>query len=250
MPRSEFGLGAAARDFRGAAGGTTVNVSVIIPTLNEAALIGHTLQRTWAAGAEEVIVVDGGSHDGTPELALQAGCVPLRSPPGRAEQQNAGARRARGEVLLFLHADTWLAADGVCQIKAALADPAVLGGAFRQRIEASRWAFRLLEWGNARRVLWFGLPYGDQGIFLRRDLFERLGGFPSVPLLEDLLLMRRFRHYGRPVLLPGPLHVSPRRWLRYGVVRQTLRSWSLLAAYALGVSPGRLARFYPRHDQS
>jgi hypothetical protein len=110
--------------------------------------------------------------------------------------------------------------------------------------------YRCLDRGNAARVRWRGSAYGDQAIWMRRQLFFDLGGFPDVPLLEDLLLMRRFRRRAWPVLLPGPLHVSARRWQRHGVMRQTLRNWSILAAHACGASPQRLAHWYRRHDQA
>lgn len=150
-------------------------------------------------------------------------------------------------MLLFLHADNWLAPDAVEQIRRALTDEDAAGGAFRQRIEAEGAAYRLLERGNAWRARRRGLPYGDQGIFVRRDLFFQLGGFPEVDLMEDLLFMKRFRRVARPLLLEGPLYVDPRRWARCGVVRQTGRNWLLLLAARLGVSPNRLARFYPPH---
>ena len=123
-------------------------------------------------------------------------------------------------------------------------------GAFSQRIDAGGLAFRLLEWGNARRARWLGLPYGDQAIFVRREAFFAAGGFPDVPLMEDVLLMQRLRRRAWPLLLPGPVHVSARRWQRHGVVRQTIRNWALLAAFASGISPERLARYYRRHDES
>ncbi len=225
----------------------TVRVSVIIPALNEAANIAAAIDGAWRAGAREVIVVDGGSGDGTLEIAAGQSCLALSSARGRAVQQNVGARQASGDVLLFLHADTWLAAGGVGQIVEAVREAHVIAGAFRQCITAAGVLYRLLERGNALRARW-GRPYGDQGIFVRRDVFERVGGFPEVRLLEDVLLSRQLRRVGRLVLLPGPLHVSARRWQRHGVVRQTLRNWRILAAARLGVSPDRLAGLYPPHE--
>ncbi len=225
-----------------------MNVSIIIPTLNEAHRIGQAVEWAWANGPHEVLVVDGDSCDETTAVAERQGARVLRGVRGRASQQNLGAAEATGDVLLFLHADNLLGPDGVRQIVHVLKNPAVLGGAFRQQIAAPGLSYRLLERGNALRARLLGLPYGDQGIFLRREVFQRLGGFPEVALMEDLLLMRKLRRRSRPVLLPGPLRVSPRRWQKSGVVRQTLRNWSLLAAEGLGVSPSSLARFYPPHS--
>ena len=223
----------------------SVKISIIIPVLNEAANIEQALHRAWATGPHAVIVVDGGSTDATVELADKLASQVIRSSRGRGTQQNLGARHATGEVLLFLHADNWLAPDGLRQLLAALLSRDVTFGAFRQRIEAPGRRFRLLERGNAYRVARWGLPYGDQGIFLPKQTFDELGGFPDVPLMEDVLLSRTLRRRGWPVLLPGPLHVSPRRWQQYGVVRQTVRNWMLLAALNSGCSPARLASFYP-----
>jgi hypothetical protein len=145
---------------------------------------------------------------------------------------------------LFLHADCRLAPAGLDQIVAALADVRCVGGCFRQRIDAEGWFFRWLERGNALRVRWCGLAYGDQAIFVRRDVFERLGGFSPIDLMEDLYFSKRLRRAGRVALLDGPLHVSARRWQQQGVVRQTACNWCLTALAHLGVSPNRLARFY------
>ncbi len=226
------------------------SVSVVIPALNEGERISASVALAWKLAPREVIVVDGGSVDGTAEMARSAGAQVCSSPAGRARQLNLGASRAAGECLLFLHADTWLAADGLSQIAEALADPHAQCGAFRQRIEAEGRRYRWLERGNAWRVRRRGLPYGDQGIFMRRALFESLGGFPEVRLMEDVLLMKRVRRRVWPVLLPGPLYVSARRWQRYGVIRQTARNWLLLAAAAAGVHPDRLAAFYAPHRES
>ena len=125
---------------------------------------------------------------------------------------------------------------------------AVLGGAFCQQIEAVSRLYRLIERGNALRVRLRGLAYGDQAIFMRREVFQGLGGFPDVQLMEDVLLMRQFRQLAWPALLPGPVHVHPRRWQRRGIIRQTVCNWSLLAAQSLGVDPNRLAKFYPPHS--
>jgi rSAM/selenodomain-associated transferase 2 len=213
--------------------------------LNEAAMIASAIDRSWMAGADEVIVCDGGSSDGSPSIAGGQRCRVIHSPAGRGLQQNQAAAVAEGDVLLFLHADNWLASGACQQIRDALADASLQYGAFRQRIESPRVLYRLIEYGNAARVRYLGLAYGDQGIFVRRETFAAVGGFPEVSLMEDLRLMRLLHRFGPPALLPGPLHVSPRRWQKHGVIRQTLCNWWLLTAEKFGVSPDRLARFYP-----
>lgn len=224
--------------------------SVVIPVLNEAASIRRAARSAWEAGAAEVIVADGGSSDNTVALAANENCRIVTAPHGRARQQNAGAALAGGDVLLFLHADGALAPQVGAQLAVAFRRPGVLCGAFRQRIEAASLAYRWLELGNAERVRWLGMPYGDQAICVRREAFQELGGFPEAPLLEDLLLMCTLRRRSWPVLLPGPVYVSPRRWQRHGVVRQTLCNWGILLRYACGVHPDQLAELYRRHDQA
>ena len=227
-----------------------MRISIIIPALNEAAVIERAIQAAHAASADEVILADGGSQDETVDLATRAGCRVITSKPGRARQQNLGADAATGDVLLFQHADNWLDKTALDQVRSALQNPRVIAGAFRQQIPLPGRLYRYLEKGNAWRARCWGLPYGDQGIFLRRKLFEQVGGFPEVPLMEDVLLMQRIRRRQRPVLLAGPIHVDPRRWQRHGLVRQTLRNWTLLTALQFGVPADELANFYPRHDQS
>jgi rSAM/selenodomain-associated transferase 2 len=226
-----------------------VHLSVIIPALNEAECIGHAVDSAWQAGAEEVLVADGGSSDATTRIAAARQAKVISAPRGRATQQNAAAQQASGDVLLFLHADNWLEGAIAAQIRRSLAKSPRVHGALRQRIDASGFVYRWLERGNAERVRWLGLPYGDQAIFVRRDAFLTAGGFPDVPLMEDVLFMQRLRRRAWPLLLPGPVHVSARRWQRHGVIRQTIRNWTLLAAFAAGVSPARLARHYRRHDE-
>ncbi len=222
-----------------------MQLSIVIPTLNEAAGIEQNILRALALRPNEIIVSDGQSQDGTGDLARSAGATVVTSERGRGRQLNAGARAATGDVLLFLHADCWLESQAAEQIEAVLRDEKVIGGAFQQRIDHDRRIFRWLELGNSARVRWRRMPYGDQGIFVRRSAFEAVGGFAEVRLMEDVLLMREIRRRGwRIELLPGPIHVDPRRWLKHGVVRQTLRNWTLLAGLKLGISPDRLAEFY------
>lgn len=228
----------------GSASDSAPFISVIVPTLNEAENTTELIQNVRFCGACELIVVDGGSTDATWDLAAGAD-LRLTSEPGRAVQQNAGAAASHGDVLLFLHADCRLEPKAFEVVRQALADPKCAGGCFRQRIDADGWAYRLLEFGNALRVQWLGLAYGDQGMFVRRAVFERIGGFPNLRLMEDVSLMKRLRREGCFRLMDARLHVSPRRWRKHGIIRQTLRNWTLLLLAHCGVSPNRLARFYP-----
>lgn len=224
-----------------------VKLSVIIPTLNEAESIQRAIETSLALSPLEVIVADGGSTDDTVAIAQQLECEVIECPRGRASQQNAGAAAASGDVLLFLHADSWLAPEGRLQIERTLASTQIPGGAFFHRIDTDGLLFRLVEAGDALRVCSTRIAYGDQGIFLRREVFEALGGFPDVRLMEDVRLMKSLRDYGRLAFLPGPLHVSARRWQKHGAIRQTLRNWCLLTAEHLGVHPDHLADLYVPH---
>lgn len=228
---------------------SVVRISIIIPTYNEIAEIGATLACAARLQPHEIIVVDGGSTDGTIEAAGRLSCRIVHSSPGRSLQQNHGADVATGDVLFFLHADCRPAPDALKQIRTALADEGCAACVFKQRIDASGLLYRFLEIGNALRVRLLKAGYGDQGICVRTSTFEDVGRFPEVRLMEDVLLLRKLRRRGRLALLPGPLTISARRWQKHGLIRQTLRNWSLLAAHRLGAGPDRLARFYRRHDK-
>lgn len=228
-----------------------MKVSVIIPTLNEADIIELSIRRAWDCGASEVIVSDGGSADSTVEIASASNCQLIRSGRGRGIQLNAGAAIATGDVLLFLHADNWLAPSGCQQIQDCISRfgcPAC--GAFRQRIESQRKIYRLIESGNRLRVSLFSLAYGDQGIFVTRDLFNTVEGFPEIALMEDFSFSRRIRKHRRYRLLDGPLFISPRRWEHRGPVRQTILNWTMVVAYLSGASPERLANKYYRQKSN
>lgn len=218
------------------------SISVIMPTLNEEGNLRRCAESVRKA--EERIVVDGGSSDQTVELARALGCRVLSSEPGRGAQLRLGAEAATGDILLFLHADCWLGAQALQQLREQARGSARLFGAFGQSINDRRHRFRWLEFGNARRALWFRLPYGDQAVFVDRRTYDDVGGFEEVPLMEDVLLARKLRRRASFVLLPGPVHVSARHWSRRGVLRQTLSNWFILSAFRAGVSIDRLARWY------
>ena len=222
-----------------------MQVSVVIPTLNESNLIRQSVQSVRSAGIDDIIVADGGSTDGTREMAATLGCRVTLSAQGRGIQQNQGARLAQGDILLFLHADSSLSDGCLPQLYKAFHRSQVIGGAFEHHIDADGVLYRAIEKGNALRVRVFRMAYGDQAIFVHRQPFEQLGGFPSIPIMEDVQLMRRLRRRGQIVLLPGPIRTSSRRWQRHGILRQTICNWFLLAAEQVGISPNELARFYP-----
>jgi rSAM/selenodomain-associated transferase 2 len=221
-----------------------MGVSVIIPTFNEESCLANTLASLRRQKPHEIIVADGGSQDGTRLVASMADCF-LEVPRGRAIQMNAGAARASSPFLLFLHADCSLEDGALVEAERLLRRPRISAGCFRMRIWADGFLFRLIEVCATARVRLTGLIYGDQGLFLRRDLFERLGRFPPLPFMEDLFLSRRLRGLGRVAVANRAILVSPRRWQRMGLVRQTLRNWTLTALAAGGVPPDRLASFYP-----
>ncbi len=225
----------------GAPGGLTI--ALIVPTLNEA----RTLPRCLA-GLDlqderlRVVVADGGSTDGTRRVAEGLGAtLVVEAPRGRAAQLNAGAAAARADVLWFVHADCRAPAGAPDAIRRALADPRVVGGAFRFALDGRGAALRLLELGVRVRCALLRLPYGDQGLFVRRAVFETMGGFPGIPLFEDVRLVRALKRRGRLALLPLCLPTSPRRWRRDGVAGTTARHLALAVLERVGVPPERLA---------
>jgi rSAM/selenodomain-associated transferase 2 len=222
-----------------------VAVSIIIPTLDEAAVIADTLRSLRAQRPHEIVVVDGGSSDGTALLAEGLADRVLTGPRGRAAQMNHGAAHASGDILLFLHADCRPEAGALAQAERLLARPGVVAGCFRLRVAAAAPVYRLIDGCATARVLLTGIVYGDQGLYLRRETFARVGGFPPLRLMEDVFLSLALRRLGRVVVAPARAHVSARRWRHQGVLRQTLRNWALTAAVLCGANPDRLARFYP-----
>jgi len=219
-------------------------LSIIIPTLNEAAVIEKTLAALPRTGDVEFIVADGGSSDGTPELAKRWADKVLTTETGRGRQMNAGAREARGDFLLFLHADVRLPYEAFETVFKTLDDPAVAGGAFRLAIDSPRRMLRIVAGTANLRSRLTKIPYGDQGIFVRRSVFERLGGYPEWPVMEDLEFVRRLKTAGAVVILPQPITVSSRRWDKEGIGYTTLRNQIFVLLYFLGASPRRLARWY------
>ncbi|WP_420127951.1 TIGR04283 family arsenosugar biosynthesis glycosyltransferase [Longimicrobium sp.] len=221
-------------------------ISIIIPALNEAAGIADTLRplQPLRARGHEVVVVDGGSADGTMQIARPLADRVIASPPGRARQQNAGADAATGDVLLFLHADTQLPPD---------ADGLVIGGLMRSgrgwgrfdvRLSGRRPLLRVVERMMSLRSRLTGIATGDQAIFVRRGWFRRADGFPRIPLMEDVALCGTLRRMGPPLCLRQRVLTSSRRWEQRGILRTILLMWRLRAEYALGADPARLARRY------
>jgi len=220
-------------------------VSVVIPTLHEAATIAETVRRLLAEDPRpEVVVADGGSGDGTPAVAEAAGAIVVPSVRGRGRQLNRGAAAATGDVLVFLHADCRLEPGGLAAARRILADPRVAAAGFRQVIDGdSRW-FPWIARAADARVRWLRTIYGDSGLAVRRETFRVVGGFPDVVLFEDVGISARLRRQGRFHLLRHRIHVSARRWESEGVVRATLRNWWILTRYLTGASPERLSRYY------
>jgi len=224
-------------------------VSIIIPMLNEETELPGLLGSLGTLGGQpEILFVDGGSRDRGPALVRQAGLPVVDSPPGRALQMNLGARRARGEVLVFLHADSRLPADSLRAIDAAMSDPAVVGGRLDLVYERAEWPYPwIARLGNLRSRL-TKIFTGDQTIFVRRAAFDAVGGYPEIPLMEDIEFSRRLKRLGRVACLPAPVAGSTRKWRREGVWRTIGLMWLLRCLYALGASPESLHRLYYGRD--
>lgn len=219
-------------------------ISVIVPTLNESANLGLALASTARGWSVEVIVVDGGSDDGTADVARLCGARVMSAARGRARQMNAGAATASGDVLLFFHADTQLPWGFDECVRHALARPGVVAGAFEFAIDGDGAALRVVERLTNFRARRLQMPYGDQAIFLRAETFRAVGGFPEIPIMEDYELVARLRRRGKVEVVHAPAVTSARRWERVGVFRTTLLNQVMIGGYWLGVSPERLAGWY------
>ena len=217
-------------------------LSVIIPTLNEAENVAGAIHSAYAAGADEVLVSDGGSSDGTVAVAESLGVRVLQGARGRGPQLNLGAREAAGRIYCFLHADARLHPASGRAIRAALRDPTVVGGNFRIRFGDGAHERFLAAFCQVIRQL--RMYYGDSAIFCRARAFEAAGGFPPYPLMEDLAFVHRLHRLGRMAYLAPPVSASPRRWQRGGIA-QAWASWLVIqGGYFLHVPPARLARVY------
>jgi rSAM/selenodomain-associated transferase 2 len=223
-----------------------VRLSIVIPVLDEARYVAILLpELVTACPGAEVVVVDGGSADGSPALAARiAGVRVVTSDRGRARQMNAGAAAASGDALLFLHADTRLPPGAAEAVLAALADPAVAYGRFDVRFDSRRPAFRLIAGLMNARSRLTGICTGDQAIFVRRATFAALRGYADIALMEDVELTRRLKRAGRLAALRLRVTTSGRKWEREGVARTVVLMWALRFLYAVGVRPDRLHRWY------
>lgn len=221
-----------------------MNISLIIPVLNEEKTIAATLHALVPLQPYEIIVVDGGSDDRTGEISRQLGAEVLTAERGRARQMNYGARCATGEVLLFLHADTKLPDSAFKDIVEALSDARCLGGRFDVELEGSHWMLKVVSALINYRSRASKVGTGDQAIFVRRAVFTQVGGYPDIPLMEDTALCRSLKRLGGIACLRSRVLTSARRWESDGVWRTIFRMWTLKFLYLAGVSPARLKQFY------
>jgi rSAM/selenodomain-associated transferase 2 len=221
-----------------------LNISIITPVLNEELQIISFLDNFSGMHACEHILIDGGSTDRTCQFIRQYPVTLLSSAPGRGSQQNAGAAAATYDTLLFLHCDTRLPENFQHHIQQTLEEPGTVAGAFSLTIDHPRHPYRLIEKAVNLRSRLLSLPYGDQGLFMRKSAFIQAGGFPDQPILEEIPLLHRLRRLGRIGLAPASVTTSARRWQQLGIFRTTLINQLMLVGMLAGISPRRLVKLY------
>ena len=224
-----------------------MKLTVIVPTLNEAAHLAASLSSLPREA--EVVVADGGSVDETISMATRSGARVVTGSRGRALQMNRGADAARGDTLLFLHADCTLGPDAYDQIQTELDNndgDDVVGGSFRMSIRDASWGLKWIAATSNARARYLQTPYGDQAIFVRRSTFEKLGGFPDIPFMEDVALVRKLKRLGKLVCVDETVTTGARHWKQLGPMRTTLLNWSMVTLYLLGVPVQRLEPYYRR----
>ena len=220
-------------------------ISIIVPVYNEEKILSGKVEFfKQLSKRAELIFVDGGSCDSTLKIIEMLGGRILRSQKGRAAQMNAGAKTARHDILLFLHADAYLPLDSLTTIEHVIHNNGYAGGCLHQVIDAPGLLFRWIAWTGNVRAKMFKIFYGDQGIFVRKDVFWSLGGFPEAPLAEDVLFSSRLRQEGKTDILPDPIYCSARRWVRQGVLKTLLFNTRVTVGLALNNNTERLARYY------
>ena len=239
-----------------------MKLSIIIPTLNEESFIEKNLasirKQLLAIGNElsaEIIVADGGSRDRTVETARRFADRVCISDKGRGEQMNAGAKVSKGDLLLFLHADSILYLSGIVNMLKVMEDNNIVGGAFRLKIDSptpmyrcwGKIAFKIISSAANMRSRILGIAYGDQGIFVRRNIFYAVGGYPDISIMEDVEFVKRLKGKGKFIILSECITTSSRRWDREGILYTTIRNWILISLYLIGASPNRLKGWYREH---
>jgi rSAM/selenodomain-associated transferase 2 len=221
-----------------------MKISVIVPVLNEEETIAATLAALARLAPHEIIVVDGGSTDKTAAICQQFGVPILPSHRSRARQMNRGAQDASGDVFLFLHADTRLPESAFRDVATALGDSRYLGGRFDVELEGGHWMLKVVGAMINCRSRLSKVATGDQAIFVRRKIFERMGGYPDIPLMEDIALCRTLKRMGDIACLKSRVVSSARRWQTEGLWRTILKMWALKLLFFAGVSPHRLKQYY------
>ncbi len=222
-----------------------MKTTIIIPTLNESKILANTLEKVKKLQPHEIIIGDGGSQDETLEIAKTYPTKIVLSPPGRSLQMNAAAGEASGDILLFHHADSFITKKGFEKMNAVIAKGKYFGGAFSLQIDSDQPRLKRISRWATLRSRFLNLTYGDQAIFVRRDIFEELNGYMPIPICEDLDFSLRLKKRGPMIILKDKSYTSPRRWLKEGIGFTTARNLLISSLFLLGVSPNRLCRWYP-----
>jgi rSAM/selenodomain-associated transferase 2 len=226
----------------------TIRFSIIVPVFHEGENINDLIENLTHLDSDknmEIIVVDGAQEKDTLGAIQRNPVIKISSERGRAKQMNAGASMARGEILIFLHADTELPVRALQKIHALMERSQYVGGAFDLGIKSNKFIFTIIAKLSSWRSRLNRIPFGDQAIFIRKECFSKIGGYKEIPIMEDADLMRRIKKSGNKIwIFYDRVMTSPRRWEKEGVIYCTLRNWTLQALYFLGVSPDKLALFY------